>query len=343
MLLNFSQPLNSTELEQVLLVITNKSQINAQLLLESAQKFNLKALALNESELTIDNQGNLLTPQGYNIKDFGFIFLGIWSHQEKTDNPIDYKSNYISISKKYINLNPLLFFLIQKDPEIRKKAIIYGQIFYYKTDQLIYFAKNKISHVESYITKDVDYLKKIINEGALTFPVVIKPYTGSGGYKVEKILDQETLFAKVKESDKQLIIQKYIPNNKEDYRVFIIRKGQTREIIGIMKRIGQNSQDFRNNICLGAIGVKADLPNEIKQECLKIVEIMDLDVAGIDVIQDADKGSYHILEVNSSPIYKGLIEATGINPVEEIVKYIKEYIENNKTVKKTLKTKDQTS
>ena len=120
------------------------------------------------------------------------------------------------------------------------------------------------------------------------------------------------------------MVQDFVPNNC-DYRVWILKN----RILGIMKRSSSNNKEFRNNISLGGVGEKSDLPENIKQECIKITQVMGLDVAGVDVIQNLETGKYYIIEVNSSPHYEGFLKATTINPIEEIVKYIKNVLESN--------------
>jgi len=310
---------------KTLLFINNKKTIKDEQIIEFCNKNSLNVLLIKESDITVTSEGELIILGKYSIENFGFVFLGIFAHiMSRDENSIIYKDIYEGLQKQFFNFNPFLFDYIKNNIK-ESKRIIYGKMLYYnKVNQLLFFAKNKINYIPTYITKDANFLENIIKEGVLNFPLIIKPYLGSRGFGVKKIDDKDNLFEEVKNSKTQLIVQPFIPNNC-DYRVYILKD----KILGIMKRTSQDISEFRNNISLGGFGEKADLPDDIKEQCIKITKAMGLDVAGVDVIQDLETKKYYIIEVNSSPHYEGFLKATGINPIEEIIKYIKNVIQSN--------------
>jgi len=65
---------------------------------------------------------------------------------------------------------------------------------------------------------------------------------------------------------------------------------------------------------------------ELEEISLKSVEVLGLDYAGIDIIEDMDEGGYKIIEVNAAPLWNGFMSATNINPAKYIVEYLIEKI-----------------
>jgi Glutathione synthase/Ribosomal protein S6 modification enzyme (glutaminyl transferase) len=62
------------------------------------------------------------------------------------------------------------------------------------------------------------------------------------------------------------------------------------------------------------------LDSQIKEIAFKAKEVLDLDYAGIDLVE-SDRG-YLLLEVNASLCGKDLKAATGIDVAERLVKYM---------------------
>ena len=60
---------------------------------------------------------------------------------------------------------------------------------------------------------------------------------------------------------------------------------------------------------------------EAKMIALEATRITGLDIAGVDLLFD-DNGHYKVCEINSSPGFKGLNQATGQNIAHNILKYI---------------------
>ena len=63
---------------------------------------------------------------------------------------------------------------------------------------------------------------------------------------------------------------------------------------------------------------------------IKSAQILDLDMAGVDIIQDINTKKYYIMEVNAAPQFNGFMATTGINLFEIITKYIIKEIELKK-------------
>jgi len=150
-------------------------------------------------------------------------------------------------------------------------------------------------------------------------PVIIKLLEGTHGLGVILAESQNTAeslietFYRLKE---RIIIQEYIRESKgADIRVFIING----EIVAAMKRTAAPG-DFRSNLHRGASSVSVQLTKAEINTALKAVEILGLDVAGVDMLQ-SHRGPL-ILEVNPSPGLEGISKTSGIDVATEVISFI---------------------
>jgi len=278
----------------------------------------LPNIIISSDEINIHN--GLFLYKNINILDFGFVFYRYPLYSQTNAN-INSQQNLLHTKTKYFGISHLLEKHLKKN--IPNRAIVKGSYFDKdkKIEQSLIFSEYKIPHIETYITKDATYLADLIKEKKRSFPLIAKPYSDSQGFGVTKINNLQDFEAFIRLYNYQVLVQPYIKNDG-DYRVYIV-KG---EILGIIKRTSNDTSEFRNNISTGAKATNADLPDKVKAWCLNIAKIMNLDVSGVDVIQDLDSGEFFILEINSNPGHVGFFEATNINPMEEIVKHIKNII-----------------
>ncbi|MEK6911904.1 MAG: 30S ribosomal protein S6--L-glutamate ligase, partial [Candidatus Thermoplasmatota archaeon] len=56
-----------------------------------------------------------------------------------------------------------------------------------------------------------------------------------------------------------------------------------------------------------------------KEIAIRASKAVGLEISGVDLIMNGDKP--YVLEVNASPGFRGLLEATGVNAAEAIVDY----------------------
>ena len=64
-----------------------------------------------------------------------------------------------------------------------------------------------------------------------------------------------------------------------------------------------------------------DLPPEIETRCLNLSTALDLPLAGIDLLRDAD-GRWWCFEVNPSPAYSCFSEPTGLPMAESLARWL---------------------
>ena len=85
-----------------------------------------------------------------------------------------------------------------------------------------------------------------------------------------------------------------------------------------MKRYSETS--FKANFSRGGKVDSFDLTPEIEWLATETARLVDLDIAGIDLLFDNE--GYKICEANSSPGFKGLELVVGENIAEQILDYI---------------------
>jgi RimK family alpha-L-glutamate ligase len=100
-----------------------------------------------------------------------------------------------------------------------------------------------------------------------------------------------------------------------DLRVYVVDD----RIVGAMYRYAPEG-DWRTNVALGGDVADAtdDLPETAAETALYTAEVMDLDYAGVDLIEGDD--GWFVLEVNPTAGFKGLYQATGTSPAPHIAK-----------------------
>jgi gamma-F420-2:alpha-L-glutamate ligase len=102
-----------------------------------------------------------------------------------------------------------------------------------------------------------------------------------------------------------------------DLRVFVVGG----KIIGCMQRTSK-SDSFKANFSAGADVTPYKLNSEIEWLARESARVLNLDVAGIDLLFDGDH--FKICEVNASPGFRGLEQANPeLNVPNEIFDYIR--------------------
>lgn len=154
------------------------------------------------------------------------------------------------------------------------------------------------------------------------FPCVVKIITGSYGEGVY-LLDRKKDFVKLMEfietlkSSKTLIVQEYMGDRPgEDLRVLVIGG----KVIGAMKRTAPEG-DFRANITNGGTGESYPLTDEIEYIARETAKVLNLDIAGIDLLFDTR--GFRVCEANSNPGFSGFETYCGIDVADVITDYIK--------------------
>ena len=148
-----------------------------------------------------------------------------------------------------------------------------------------------------------------LNEGRNEFgeEAVYKTAIGTHGGGTWKVGPDELVNPQV--GDRQAFLQELIERDEgqhRDLRVYVVGD----RIIGAMNRYAPDN-DWRTNVALGGDVEDATdrLPTEIASLARDAAEVIDLDYAGVDLIEGHD--GWYVLEVNPTAGFKGLFKATG--------------------------------
>ncbi len=167
---------------------------------------------------------------------------------------------------------------------------------------------------------DVDLIEQTIG-----FPVVVKTLlgvNGSGVFLIDNRNSFQDLMSLISQTNPgiQLIFQKYIASSHgRDLRLFVV-DGQ---VIASMERRARNGS-FKANYSQGADVVEFHPDEEAKAMAIQCAEILNLQVAGIDLLYD--ENGYTICEANSFPGFKGLESCCNVNVPREIYRAMQAWI-----------------
>ena len=149
-------------------------------------------------------------------------------------------------------------------------------------------------------------------------PCVLKLLKGTQGIGVmlaESRAGLESILQAFWSLDHIVLVQEFIAESKgKDVRAFVVGD----QVVGAMRREARIG-DFRSNIHRGGTGKAIKLSKEIEAQVLAATRALGLQVAGVDYLES--KEGPKIIEVNASPGFQGLEQATGKDIAGEIIRY----------------------
>jgi len=154
--------------------------------------------------------------------------------------------------------------------------------------------------------RDLDKMMKLVGGP----PLILKLLRGTQGTGVifaESKASVESMLETIWSLGEDIMIQRFIAESKgKDIRVLVIN-GEAR---AAMRRIGPEGE-FRSNIHRGGVGEPVKLSRIYERVAVKAAAAAGLDLAGVDVLESASGPM--VIEVNASPGFEGLEEATKQN------------------------------
>ncbi|MFS4466546.1 30S ribosomal protein S6--L-glutamate ligase [Maribacter sp. 2210JD10-5] len=158
-------------------------------------------------------------------------------------------------------------------------------------------------------TKD---LIKMVN-GAPLIIKLLESTQGKGVVLAETNKAAESVINAFKSVNTNILVQEFIKEaNGQDIRCFVVNG----KVVASMQRQAQKGE-FRANIHQGGKASMIKITSEEKKLALKAAKILNLAVAGVDIIR-SNKGPL-LLEVNSSPGLEGIENATGKDIANEMI------------------------
>jgi tetrahydromethanopterin:alpha-L-glutamate ligase len=143
--------------------------------------------------------------------------------------------------------------------------------------------------------------------------MVAKPLYGSLGRGVELVTQPQSL-PRLIESQGALYLQEYLGEVRRDLRAFVIG-GHVEAAIVRRPPPGE----FRANLRFGALGDPTELDRAAAELAVRAVRILGLDYGGVDLVE-LDSGP-QVIEVNGTPGFRGIYEATGRDMATPIVEH----------------------
>ena len=117
----------------------------------------------------------------------------------------------------------------------------------------------------------------------------------------------------------EIILQELVAESRgKDVRALVIGD----RVVAAMRRTAR-AGEFRSNIHRGGEAAAVELPRDYAEAAVKAARVMGLEVAGVDMLE-ARTGP-KIMEVNSSPGFEGLEEATGLDIASAYVAHAVEF------------------
>lgn len=170
------------------------------------------------------------------------------------------------------------------------------------------------------------------------FPAIVKLSQGGrhgmGTFWIRETEDIEKLVhvlelrrEKAKEKGEKMVplrgflIQEYIRNDG-DYRVMTVGY----KCIGGFKRQVKEEKLILNKSQGNSIAVK-ELPSDVVEIAEKAARVLEVEVAGTDIIRDSKTGQLYIVEVNEAPQFKVFEKRTKVNAARIILEYCKSKFE----------------
>ena len=161
-------------------------------------------------------------------------------------------------------------------------------------------------------------------EKQLNYPIILKKldwHAWKGIIKVKDSWELEDILEMLEESlvklNKVLLLQEYIWEKAgQDLRIFLVG---WRVIASMLRK--WKDWDFKANFSWGWSVYNHEVNEKEEILAIEATNLIWLDICWVDLLFDKDNW-YRICEVNASPGFKWLEEATGINIAGEILNYI---------------------
>lgn len=158
-------------------------------------------------------------------------------------------------------------------------------------------------------------------------PCVVKLLQGTQGIGVmlaESRSALESMLQAFWSLGHSVLLQEFIKESKgKDVRAFVIGD----KVVAAMRREAPLGE-FRSNIHRGGMGREVRLSSDDEATVIEAAQAIGLHVAGVDYLES--KQGPKIIEVNASPGFQGLEQATGADIAGKIVRFAADFAEAQK-------------
>ena len=155
----------------------------------------------------------------------------------------------------------------------------------------------------------------------LSYPVVLKPTSGSWGRLLARVNDRDAAEA-VLEHRETLgsyqhhihYIQEYIAKPQRDIRAFVVGE---RTICAIYR----TSEHWVTNTARGAVASNCPVTPELDSLCMRAAHAVGEGILAIDVLEDERRGLL-VNEINATMEFRNSIAPTGVDIPNEMLEYV---------------------
>jgi ribosomal protein S6--L-glutamate ligase len=157
---------------------------------------------------------------------------------------------------------------------------------------------------------------------ALGGDVVVKPLFGSEGRGLVRVSDYELarrVFVALERTGSVIYAQQAVRHPGYDYRAFVLGG----RVLGAMRRFAPGD-DWRTNIAVGGRPEACALDSTVERLALDAARAVGAEMAGVDILEDLDRGKPVVLEVNAIPGWRALSGASGIDVAIAILDHLRE-------------------
>lgn len=172
----------------------------------------------------------------------------------------------------------------------------------------------------SFTIRTSSYYEMVLER--LGLPMIIKEGRGSFGMKVYLIETEEAFYEKVEElRGVDYLFQQFIASSRgRDLRVNIVGGA----VVAAMYR--HSETDFRANITNGGTAEVVELTSAQKSLAIKAAKAVGAEFAGVDLLFGENEEPL-VCEVNAAAHIRNILNVTGINVADAMIKYILEEIQ----------------
>ncbi len=183
---------------------------------------------------------------------------------------------------------------------------------------LVVLERSGIPVPPTLVTEDISAAVEAVEKWG---EVVVKPVVGSLGRGSIRLSDPDlayNVFKSLLSFGQPLYIQKYLEKEgNADIRVFVVGE---EAVAAELRRAPPGS--WKTNVAQGGKPEPYGPDPEVEELAVRASRTLGLEYSGVDLAPTRE--GYVVLEVNASPLWRGLQEATGVDPATHIVRRLVE-------------------
>jgi ribosomal protein S6--L-glutamate ligase len=147
--------------------------------------------------------------------------------------------------------------------------------------------------------------------------VVVKPLFGSEGRGLLRVSDRELArraFRTLEQLGAVIYLQKIVRHPGHDVRAFVLGG----RVLGAIRRFAPDG-DWRTNVAVGGRPEAFAIDRPLERLALRAADAVGAEMAGVDLLDDLDRGGPVVVEVNAVPGWRALARATGVDVAAAIL------------------------